>query len=295
MIWVIGCKGMLGTQVCQCLAKNNLEYTGTDREVDITNYAALKEFTKNKNISWIINCAAFTDVNAAESNETAASLLNSTAPGNIATVASESGAKIIHISTDYVFDGNGKKPYKESDETNAPLGVYGRTKLAGEKAVILNTKEYYIIRTAWLYGWAGKNFVYTMIRAMNKNDSVKVVNDQTGTPTFAYDLAECILKIICNDNVPYGIYHFSNLGKITWYDFTVAIKKYAVKAGLLKNKKCIVLPCKTEDYPTPAKRPEYSVLCKDKIQKALGYRIPKWKKSLKVFINSNHFDLSRIE
>ena len=295
MICVIGNKGMLGTQVCQTLAENNLEYTGTDREVDICDFSSLKNFAEGKNISWIINCAAFTDVNAAESNEELADRLNANAPGNIAQLAKDIGAKLIHISTDYVFDGNGSKPYKENDPTNAPLGVYGKTKLAGENAVIKNTDAYYIIRTAWLYGWAGKNFVYTMIRAMNKNESVKVVDDQKGSPTFAFDLAMCILKIIEKSDVPYGIYHFSNMGEITWYDFTLEIKNLAEKAGLIKNTACKVFPCKTKDFPTPAKRPAYSVLCKDKITKATGIIIPDWKKSLNEFILSEKFDLSRIE
>ncbi len=294
MIWIIGNKGMLGTEVCQCLEANKIDYIGTDRDVDITSLEVLKNFTKNKTISWIINCAAFTDVNAAESNETAAVLLNSTAPGYIAQVAENIGAKLIHISTDYVFDGNGSIPYKETDSTNAPLGVYGKTKLAGENAVIQNTDAYYIVRTAWLYGWAGKNFVYTMIRAMKKNESVKVVDDQRGSPTFAKDLAMCLLKIIEKSDVPYGIYHFTNMGEITWYDFTIEIYKQAVEAGLIKNN-CIINPCKTKDYPTPAKRPAFSVLCKDKIIKATGIKIPDWKQSLKDFILSDKFDLSRIE
>jgi dTDP-4-dehydrorhamnose reductase len=200
---------------------------------------------------------------------------------------------MIHISTDYVFDGTGTIPYTE-DMPVAPIGVYGRTKAAGEAAVRQNLKEYYIIRTAWLYGWSGKNFVYTMIKAMNTHDSVKVVNDQKGSPTFARDLADVIIKIINKDDVPYGTYHCTDLGEITWWDFTNEIKKQGIEAGLITNKDCVVNPCATSEYPTPAKRPAYSVLCKDKIQKALGITLPDWKESLKKFIDSDLFDKSRI-
>lgn len=168
---------------------------------------------------------------------------------------------MIHISTDYVFDGTGKEPYTE-EMPIAPIGVYGKTKAAGEAVVRQNLNEYYIIRTAWLYGWAGKNFVYTMIKAMNTHDSVKVVNDQKGTPTFAGDLAKVIIQIINKENFPYDTYHCTDLGEITWYDFTNEIKKQGVELGLINNKDCVVNPCLTDEYPTPAKRPAYSVLCK---------------------------------
>ena len=201
---------------------------------------------------------------------------------------------MIHISTDYVFDGTGTEPYTE-DMSVAPIGVYGRTKAAGEAAVKQNLKEYYIIRTAWLYGWAGKNFVYTMIKAMNTHDSVKVVNDQKGSPTFAGDLAAVIIKIINKNDVPYGTYHCTDLGEITWWDFTNEIKKQGVELGLITNKECLVNPCSTEEYPTPAKRPAYSVLNKDKLQKSLGITLPDWKQSLTVFLDSNLFDKERIK
>ena len=200
---------------------------------------------------------------------------------------------MIHISTDYVFDGTRTSPYTE-DMPIAPIGVYGKTKAAGEAAVRQNLNEYYVIRTAWLYGWAGKNFVYTMIKAMNTHDSVKVVNDQKGSPTFAGDLAEVILKLINKKTVPYGTYHCTDLGEITWWEFTNEIKKQGIETGLITNKKCVVNSCTTTEYPTPAKRPAYSVLCKDKIQNALGITLPDWKQSLKKFIDSELFDKSRI-
>ena len=293
MIWLIGCKGMLGTEVARQLTENKIEYVGTDIDVDITNTQALAEFAKGKNISYIINCSAYTAVDKAESDKDFAKKLNEDGPRNIANLANQIHAKMIHISTDYVFDGTGKTPYTE-DMPIAPIGVYGKTKADGEAAVRQNLKEYYIIRTAWLYGWAGKNFVYTMLKAMNNHEAVKVVNDQKGTPTFAGDLANVIIKIIKKTDVPYGTYHCTDLGEITWWDFTNEIKKQGIASGLITNKDCIVNPCTTEEYPTPAKRPAYSVLSKEKIQKTLGIKLPEWKESLKVFLDSELFDKNRI-
>ena len=265
MIWLIGCKGMLGTEIARQLTENKIEFVGTDIDVDITNPKAMAEFVKDKSISYIINCSAYTAVDKAESDTEFAKKLNEDGPGNIANLANQIHAKMIHISTDYVFDGTGDTPRTE-DMSVAPIGVYGVTKAAGEAAVRQNLKEYYILRTAWLYGWAGKNFVYTMIRAMNTHEAVKVVNDQKGTPTFAGDLADVIIKIMNKETVPYGIYHCTDLGEITWWDFTNEIKKQGIEVGWINEtgKKCTVNPCTTEEYPTPAKRPAYSVLSKEK-------------------------------
>jgi len=293
MIWLIGCKGMLGTEIALQLTENKIDFTGTDIDVDITNPQALAEFVKGKTISYIINCSAYTAVDKAENDAEFAKKLNEDGPRNIANLANRIHAKMIHISTDYVFDGSGKVPYTE-DMQIAPIGVYGKTKAAGESAVKQNLHEYYIVRTAWLYGWAGKNFVYTMIKAMNTHGSVKVVNDQKGSPTFAGDLASIIIQIINKDNVPYGTYHCTDLGEITWWDFTNEIKRQGIEKGYITNKNCVVNPCSTDEYPTPAKRPAYSVLCKDKLQKALGIKLPEWKESLKKFMDSDLFDKNRI-
>lgn len=294
MIWLIGNKGMLGSEIARQLTENKIDFVGTDIDVDITSYDALSTFAKNKSIKWIINCAAYTAVDLAESNVELATKLNATAPGNIAKVAKEIDATVIHISTDYVFDGTGDSPRTEDMEI-APIGVYGITKADGEKSVSENAEKYYILRTAWLYGWAGKNFVYTMLRAMNKNPAVKVVADQKGTPTFAGDLAHVILKIISKENpIPYGIYHVTDLGETTWWDFTKEIKNQGIDTGYLQNKDCVVNSCTTEEYPTPAKRPAYSVLSKDKIQQALGITLPQWQESLSVFLKSDLFDKSRL-
>ena len=297
MIWLIGYKGMLGSEIARQLSENKIEFVGTDIDVDITSYEALSEFASNKSIKWIINCAAYTAVDLAESNEELCGKLNAVAPGNIAKVAKEVGATVIHISTDYVFDGTGDTPRTE-DMAVAPIGVYGKTKADGEKTVADNTDKFYILRTAWLYGWAGKNFVYTMLRAMNKNPAVKVVADQKGTPTFAGDLAGVIIQLInAEKTIEYGVYHVTDLGEISWWDFTNEIKKQGIETGWITDfgKNCVVNPCTTDEYPTPAKRPAYSVLSKDKIQKALNIKLPDWKESLTVFLESPLFDKTRLD
>ncbi len=285
---------MLGTEIARQFSENNIDYCGTDIDVDITDPQALAEFVKGKSISYIINCSAYTAVDKAESDAEFAKKLNEDGPRNIANLANQIHAKMIHISTDYVFDGTGKVPYTE-DMPVAPIGVYGRTKAAGEAAVKHNLKEYFIIRTAWLYGWAGKNFVYTMIKAMNSHESVKVVNDQKGSPTFAGDLASIIIKIINKNNIPYGTYHCTDIGEITWWDFTNEIKKIGIGCGLITNNRCIVNSCTTDEYPTPAKRPAYSVLSKEKLQNALGYKLPDWRTSLKYFMCSSLFNMNMIK
>lgn len=295
MIWLIGNKGMLGTEIARQLTEKKIEFTGTDIDVDITNPEALDTFASSlKDLKYIINCSAYTAVDKAESDAEFAKKLNETGARNIARTAKKYGATMIHISTDYVFDGSGNTPRTE-DMPIAPIGVYGKTKADGEKAVIKETDSYYILRTAWLYGWAGRNFVYTMIKAMNTHDSVRVVNDQKGSPTFAGDLAGVIIQLIKNENIPFGIYHCTDNGEITWWDFTNEIKKQGIEKGWITNKTCAVNPCSTDEYPTPAKRPAYSVLSKDKIQKALGFTLPDWKESLNVFLSSSLFDKSRIE
>lgn len=293
MIWLIGNKGMLGTEIARQLCDNQIPFCGTDIDVDITSIHALESFVQNKKIEWIINCAAYTAVDKAESETELAEKLNSLAPKNIALVAKKIDAKLIHISTDYVFDGKINTPRNEND-TVSPIGCYGITKAKGEQNVLSTLNECYILRTAWLYGWAGKNFVYTMIKAMNSRDSVKVVSDQFGTPTFASDLANVILKIIEKGNIPFGIYHCTDLGETSWFLFTKEIKKQAVKYGILANTDCKVLSCTTEEYPTVAKRPQYSVLDKSKIQNSLEITLPQWQESLSKFLDSPLFDKSKL-
>jgi dTDP-4-dehydrorhamnose reductase len=297
MIWLIGSKGMLGTEIFFLLEKTGLPFIGTDHEVDITDTAALEKFAENQSINWIINCAAYTAVDKAEDDVENCRKLNTLGSGNIAACAKKIGAHLIHISTDYVFDGKGIKadgtdilrPYREDDAT-APIGIYGRTKRDGEIAVLENNPYSYIIRTAWLYGKYGNNFVHTMLRLMNERDEVKVVDDQRGSPTWTFDLAKTIITFIKTEksgkNVPYGIYHFTNEGEITWFDFAREIYEQARKLGILK-KDCEINPCTSVDFPAKVKRPAFSALDKSKIKTTMRMEIPTWDKSLKDFLQDH--------
>ena len=314
MIWVIGCKGMLGSEVVRQLEEKKLPWVGTDRDVDITDPQALQDFTNkiatasyfpsdiphdDRKIKWIINCSGYTNVDKAEEESELAEKLNAAGPLNIARTARSIGAKLIHISTDYVFDGKGNQPYTE-DMPKAPLGVYGKTKSAGEDEIMKEMTTFYIIRTAWLYGFDGKNFVYTMTKLMNSHEQIRVVNDQKGTPTYAPDLAAAILRIIeksdhaksffgKNSAPAYGIYNFTNEGKTNWYEFACEINKLGLKYGRI-TQNCSVNPCSTEEYGAKVQRPAYSVLNKDKISKALKLKISDWQSSLEKFIKSERFN-----
>ena len=287
MVWLVGNKGMLGTELSLLLEKSGISFIGTDREVDITDLAALKNFTQAHPVSWIINCAAYTSVDRAEDDKENSRLLNTKGPQNIAAQASKTGARLIHISTDYVFNGQGSKPYTEEDITD-PIGVYGLTKRDGEIKLLKENEKSYIIRTAWLYGKHGNNFVHTMLRLMKERESVSVVNDQQGSPTWAHDLAETMCTFIRlsdeGKTIPYGIYHYTNEGEITWFDFAREIYTQARALGILL-KDCEVKPCTSADFPAKVTRPAYSVLAKNKIKNALGIVIPSWDESLREFLS----------
>lgn len=282
-ILVTGGNGQLGSEVKRNaeLISDRFTFFFTDVDsLDITNRDAVDNFVKEKNISYIINCAAYTAVDKAEDDVEFCYKLNKDAVENIALVANKYNARVIHISTDYVFDGESTTPYSESD-TVSPQSVYGKSKLEGEQVLMKSNDQSMIIRTAWLYSVYGNNFVKTMIRLGRERSELNVVADQTGTPTNAADLAKTILKIVdhseTNEFVP-GIYHFSNLGVTTWYEFTIAIHKFA---GITT---CKVHPITTDQYPTRAVRPKYSVLNKDKIISTFGVRIPEWEDSLRVCV-----------
>jgi len=283
---------MLGTELSLLLEKNGVPFIGTDREVDIADPEALRAFAEKQAFSWIINCAAYTAVDKAEDDVENCRRLNTLGAANIAACAKNIGARLIHISTDYVFDGKGiaegtgLRTYREDDAT-APIGVYGLTKRDGELAVIEKNHRSYIIRTAWLYGKYGNNFVHTMIRLMNERDEIKVVNDQRGSPTWAFDLASAVLAVIkavdSGKNISFGIYHYTNEGNITWFDFAQEIYRQGRELGRI-SKDCAVKPCTSAEYPAKVKRPAYSVLDKSKIKSTLGIDIPAWDKSLKDFL-----------
>ncbi len=278
-ILVTGANGQLGNEL-RLLADPHDEdsrFFFTDvAELDITDRKAVYNFIEQHGISIVVNCAAYTAVDKAESEPERCDLLNHIAPGYLAEAVASVGGTMIQISTDYVFDGTACRPYTEEDATN-PETVYGRTKLAGEESVIRSCAGSMVIRTAWLYSTFGNNYVKTMIRLGKERDRLGIVFDQIGSPTYARDLAEVILTAIDKGIVP-GVYHFTNEGVCSWYDFTRAIHR------LEGIDDCRVDAIHTEEYPVPAKRPHFSVLDKSKIKKTYGLHIRWWEDALKACI-----------
>ncbi len=276
VILVTGSNGQLGNELRQ-LAPAFADYDflfATKDDLNIADEAAIENYFSAYSVKFCINCAAYTAVDKAESESEQAFLLNATAVAALAKVCEKNNTQLIHISTDYVFDGTGNQPYKETDQTN-PVSVYGKSKLQGEELAIQNCPSTIIIRTAWLYSSFKNNFVKTMLRLMKEKESINVVDDQFGCPTYAADLAAAIMQIITSiqSNKNPGIYHYSNAGITNWYEFAVAIKE-------LSNSNCMVNPVPTSQYPTAAKRPAYSVLDTTKIKETFAVAIPEWEESL---------------
>lgn len=278
-ILITGCNGQLGNelQLLEPSHPNHIFYNTDVAELDITNQQAIETFIDTNHIEGIVNCAAYTAVDKAEDNEELCTLLNAEAPAYLAAAIGRRKGWMIQISTDYVFDGTQHTPYTEEADT-CPNSVYGKTKLVGEFNVQKFCPQSMIIRTAWLYSSFGNNFVKTMIRLGKEKPELGVIFDQIGTPTYARDLAVAIFTAIEKGIVP-GIYHFSNEGVISWYDFTKAIHRIA---GITS---CHVRPLHTSEYPTPAKRPHYSVLDKSKFKNIYGIEIPYWETSLQACIS----------
>lgn len=282
-ILVTGANGMLGNAV-QNVAKNSKDnYIFTDicdgyQKLDITNIEDVREAIRVNNIQCIINCAAWTNVDKAESAGEIVEILNAIAPENLAIAMKEVDGLLVHVSTDYVFGGDPYNTPCKEEQKGTPTGVYGLTKLHGEQKIQASGAKYIIVRTAWLYGEYGHNFVKTMINLTGTKPELKVVFDQCGTPTYALDLANAIFDIV--ENRKYegntGIYHFSNEGVCSWYDFAIKI------AELANNKNCNIQPCHSEEFPSPVKRPAYSVFDKTKIKETFGVKVPYWVDSLKV-------------
>lgn len=282
-ILVTGANGQLGTEIRNLTAGSGDKYIFTDVNslpdvetvyLDITNPDAIRIIADSEDIDVIVNCAAYTDVDKAETDFRMADLLNNRAAANLAGVAVERNAVLIHISTDYVFGGEIPVPRKPDDEKK-PLGVYGSTKLAGEQSIIDSGCKSIIVRTAWLYSPYGKNFVKTMKKLTGELPEVKVVYDQVGTPTYAADLAGLIVGIISRrQTTRTGIYHFTDEGVISWYDF-------ALEISLLCGHGCRIRPCLSEEFPSNVQRPHYSVLDKTSVKEVFGIEIPYWKDSLK--------------
>lgn len=279
-VLVTGGKGQLAAclkDITRYLDHFNFVYVDIE-DLDITKPIAVANFFKSEEINYCINCAAFTAVDIAESNQELATSVNVEGAKNLASACKENNAILIQISTDFVFDGNQTKLYTEEVEAN-PLSVYGTTKLNGEKAVVEILKEYFIIRTSWLYSEHGNNFVKTMLKLGAERNKLSVVCDQIGTPTYALDLAELIVEIITLNSKSYGIYHYSNEGVASWYDFAIAIFE-------LSNLNVIVSPINSIDYKTTAERPKFSVMDKSKIKQVLNCQIPHWRESLQKCLNS---------
>ncbi len=246
-------------------------------ELDITEEQEVNGFFEKTDFQFCINCAAYTAVDKAESEPEKAKRINCDGVRNLALACKTHRTTLIHISTDFVFDGSQSVPYSENSKT-APLGVYGTSKLAGEKAIIEILEKNYIIRTSWLYSGYGNNFMKTMLRLGKEHDTLSVVCDQIGTPTYGIDLAKVIWQILSENTEKYGTYHFSNEGVASWYDFSMAIFD-------LTGSRCRVLPVGSDAYPTPAKRPAFSVFDKTKIKTDFGVKIPYWRDSLKECLN----------
>lgn len=289
-ILVTGANGQLGNEI-RLVAKaseDNFIFSdvvapeGVETEIlDITDLDAIRKIVAERHIDCIVNCAAYTNVNKAESDETLCEKLNADAPKNLATAMKEVGGLLIHVSTDYVFGGDPYNTPCSEDQKGTPTGVYGRTKLHGEEYIRESGCEYVIIRTAWLYSEYGKNFVKTMLQLTATKPQLKVVFDQTGTPTYALDLAEAIMAVIdawAKGKKVEGTYHFSNEGVCSWYDFTKMIAEYS------GHTECDIQPCHSDEFPSPVTRPAYSVLDKTKIQDALRIKLPHWQKSLERFM-----------
>jgi len=282
MIWIIGNKGMLGTELSRHFEEENITFIGSDREVSILEPMALEAFADKHKPEWIINCSAYTAVDKAESEQEMAYKLNRDGAANIARLAKELDIPMIHISTDYVFDGKSSVPLKE-DAPTGPEGVYGASKLAGEEEIRKITDKHFILRTAWLYGQYGPNFVYTMLKLMKKLDSIKVVQDQIGSPTWTRDLTGLMVKILKDQSDKYGTYHISGEGQCSWYEFAQEIYRLGKEMQLI-NSDCVVNACSSEEFPTAAKRPAFSLMSKEKINKILKYQVNKWEKSLNFFL-----------
>jgi dTDP-4-dehydrorhamnose reductase len=281
MIWLVGNKGMLGSELSALLLERGLVHVGTDRDVDILDPAALEQFAEGKDLDWVINCAAYTAVDKAEEEEALALSLNAEGPENLARLCTGRGARLIHLSTDYVFNGDGERPYLETDAV-CPTGAYGRTKAEGERRILAEAPDSVIVRTAWLYGRHGPNFVATMLRLMSTKEEIGVVSDQKGTPTWAFDLSGAIADIASNTGFKAGVYHYTNAGETSWYGFALEIQKVGLGLGML-TKACRIKTLSTDEYPTKARRPGYSVLSKDKAIEA-GLVVPEWKASLGMYL-----------
>ena len=274
-ILITGAKGQLGLELNE-LSKGVIDYSfdfADSKALDISSEVEIKAYFKNSSYDYCINCAAYTAVDKCEDEKENSEQVNHQGVAVLADACKEFDVVLIHISTDFVFDGKNNRAYIETDKTN-PINYYGKSKLLGEEAIQNRLDKYYILRTSWLYSSFKSNFVKTMLKLSESRDVLNIIDDQIGTPTYARDLAKVILRIIEERKLEYGIYHYSNEGVASWYDFAKMIFEYS-------NKRISILPIATEQYPLPAERPIFSVLNKNKIKKGLNITIPHWTESLK--------------
>ena len=290
-ILVTGANGQLGNEMRIVTKGSKDKYIFTDvveiegqetTILDITNLEAIRKMVKDYDVKVIVNCAAYTNVDKAETDQEFCELLNAKAPENLAVAMKEVDGLLVHVSTDYVFGGDPYNTPCKEDQKGTPTGVYGLTKLHGEQNIQKSGVDYLVFRTAWLYSEFGKNFVKTMMNLTSTKPQLKVVFDQVGTPTYAFDLASAIFDIVENRKYQSntGIYHYSNEGVTSWYDFTKMI------AEIAGNKDCDIEPCHSEEFPSPVKRPAFSVLDKSKVKKTFGLNVPYWTDSLKKCMNN---------
>jgi dTDP-4-dehydrorhamnose reductase len=304
VIWLVGNKGMLGQEVERVLREGGREFVSSDREVDITSARAVEEFLAAHEPNWVVNCAAYTAVDRAEDEPEAAERLNALGPENLARACASQGATLVHVSTDYVFDGERDEPYPEDAEPN-PIGVYGKTKAEGERRIAAELERHIICRTAWLFGPGGGNFVATMLRLFTERDELTVVSDQHGRPTYAPDLAGALVALLDNaegaaaepsgearpggtaetDGAPgpWGAYHFSNSGETTWYEFATEIYRRATLRGLVSST-CSIRPVTSAEYPAKAHRPANSVLSTARTEAVLGGPPRPWQEALSDYL-----------
>jgi dTDP-4-dehydrorhamnose reductase len=284
MIWLMGDKGMLGGELSDLFRRRGMDFFGTDRDCDIADPEALRAACAGKHIDWIVNCAGYTAVDRAEEEPLLARRANATGPLSIARLAADIGARLVHISTDHVFDGRASRPYEEDDPVS-PSNMYGRTKAEGEYFLRRECGRHFILRSAWLYGRHGGNFVHTILKLMESGESLGVVADQRGSPTSASDLAGAISGIILRDSEAFGTYHYTDEGDISRYDFALEIRRLGLENGLLARE-IPLRPLKSGEYPARAVRPAYAVLSKRKAREVLGFETPAWDRSLCEYIAS---------
>jgi dTDP-4-dehydrorhamnose reductase len=280
-VWLLGERGMLGRQMALELRENGLAFYASDQEVDIGDLQALKAFCSGKKISWIINCAAYTAVDRAETESAAAFRVNAQGVENLARLAAGLGARLVHFSTDYVFDGRLSRPYDENDPPR-PLSQYGSSKWQGEKLLAAAWKSFFIFRISWLYGVFGGNFVNTMLRLFREKDEARVVNDQFGSPTYARGLARNIVRLAGSGSERYGVYHYCDNGVISWHDFAGGIMERALEKKILaKRIPLVAIP--TAGFPTAAIRPAYAALDNGKVVRELEFTVHDWQLNLDDF------------